>query len=72
MRAGMRHAASYKPLLLLNMTRELHELVSVEAGRRTLKPASDRWLVVIQLTRLFVACWSLHAGAMKMRRPDRW
>jgi hypothetical protein len=35
------------PLLLLNMTRELLELISGEAGRRAPRLAGDRWLVVI-------------------------
>jgi hypothetical protein len=40
---GFVHNSNSDPLLLLNMTRELLELISVGAGR----PAGDRWLVVI-------------------------
>jgi hypothetical protein len=44
---GFVHNSDSDPLLLLNMTRELLELISVEAGRRATKLAGDRWLVVI-------------------------
>ena len=44
---GFVHNSDTDPLLLLNMTRELLELISAEAGRRTMGPAGDRWLVVI-------------------------
>jgi len=44
---GFVHNSDSDPLLLLNMTRELLELISAEAGRRTMGPAGDRWLVVI-------------------------
>jgi hypothetical protein len=40
---GFVHNPESDPLLLLNMTGELLELISAEAGRR----AADRWLVVI-------------------------
>lgn len=43
---GFVHNSDTDPLLLLNMTHELLELIS-EAGRRTTKLAGDRWLVVI-------------------------
>ena len=41
------HNSDSDPLLLLNITRELRERISAEAGRRAPKPAGDRWLVVI-------------------------
>ena len=44
---GFVHNPDSDPLLLLNMTRELLELISAEAGTRAPKPAGDRWLVVI-------------------------
>jgi hypothetical protein len=44
---GFVHNSDSDPLLLLNMTRELLELVSAEAGRRAPSLAGDRWLVVI-------------------------
>lgn len=44
---GFVHNSDSDPLLLLNMTRELLELISTEAGRRAPKLAGDRWLVVI-------------------------
>lgn len=48
---GFVHNSDSDPLLLLNMTRELLELVRPEAGRRAPKLAprlsDDRWLVVI-------------------------
>jgi hypothetical protein len=43
---GFVHNADTDPLLLLNMTRELLELFSAEAGRRPTKRAGERWLVV--------------------------
>jgi hypothetical protein len=44
---GFVHNSDSDPLLLLNMTRELLELISAEAGRRAPRRAGDRWLVVI-------------------------
>jgi hypothetical protein len=44
---GFVHNSDSDPLLLLNMTRELLELISAEAGRRAPRLAGDRWLVVI-------------------------
>jgi hypothetical protein len=44
---GFVHNSDSDPLLLLNMTRELLELISAEARRRAPRPAGDRWLVVI-------------------------
>jgi hypothetical protein len=44
---GFVHNSDSDPLLLLNMTLELLELISAEAGRRATRPAGDRWLVVI-------------------------
>jgi hypothetical protein len=44
---GFVHNSDSDALLLLNMTRELLELISAEAGRRAPKLAADRWLVVI-------------------------
>ena len=44
---GFVHNSDSDPLLLLNMTRELLELISADAGRRPTRPAGDRWLVVI-------------------------
>ena len=44
---GVVHNSDSDPLLLLNMTRELLELVSAGAGRRATGFAGDRWLVVI-------------------------
>ncbi len=40
------HNSDSDPLLLLDMTRELLELIRTEAGRRPPKLAVDRWLVV--------------------------
>jgi len=45
---GFVHNADSDPLPLLNMTRELLELISAEAGRRAPGLAGDRWLVVIR------------------------
>jgi len=39
------HNSDSDPLLLLNMTRELLELISAEAGLRVTRLAGDRWLV---------------------------
>jgi hypothetical protein len=44
---GFVHNADSEPLLLFNMTRELLDLISAEAGRRAPRFAGDRWLVVI-------------------------
>ena len=44
---GFVHNSDSDPLLLLNMTRELLELISAEAGGRAPRLAGDRWLVVI-------------------------
>ena len=44
---GFVHNSDSDPLLLLNMTCELLELISAEAGRRATRLAGDRWLVVI-------------------------
>jgi hypothetical protein len=44
---GFVHNSNSDPLLLLDMTSELLELMSAEAGRRTPKFAGNRWLVVI-------------------------
>jgi hypothetical protein len=44
---GFVHNSDSDPLLLLNMTHELLELISAEAGRRAPRLAGDRWLVVI-------------------------
>src|ERR1700733_12213892 len=44
---GFVHNPDSDPLLLLNMTRELLELTGAEAGRRALRLAGDRWLVLI-------------------------
>ena len=44
---GFVHNADSDPLLLLDMSRELLELVSTEAGRRATKREGDRWLVVM-------------------------
>jgi hypothetical protein len=44
---GFVHNADSDPLLLLNMTAELLELIGAEAGRRAPRLAGERWLVVI-------------------------
>ena len=44
---GFVHNSDSDPLLLLNMTHELLELISTEAGRRATGLAGDRWLVAI-------------------------
>jgi hypothetical protein len=44
---GFVHNPDSDPLLLLNMTRELLELISAQAGKRAPKLSGDRWLVVI-------------------------
>jgi hypothetical protein len=44
---GFVHNSDSDPLLLLNMTGELLELIGAEAGRRTPRLAGERWLVVI-------------------------
>ncbi len=44
---GFVHNSDSDPLLLLNMTGELLELISAEAVRRAPRLAADRWLVVI-------------------------
>jgi hypothetical protein len=44
---GFVHNSDSDPLLLLNMTSELLELISTEAGRLSPRLAGNRWLVVI-------------------------
>jgi hypothetical protein len=44
---GFVHNSDSDPLLLLNVTRELLELISAEAGGRAPRRAGDRWMVVI-------------------------
>lgn len=44
---GFVHNPESDPLLLFNMTRELLELISAEAGRRATTLAGERWLVAI-------------------------
>jgi hypothetical protein len=44
---GFVHDPDSDPLLLLNMTRELLELLAAEAGRRAPRPADDRWLMIM-------------------------
>ncbi len=44
---GFVHSSDSDSLLLLNMTCELLELISAEAGRRAPGLGGDRWLVVI-------------------------
>ena len=44
---GFVHNSDSDPLLLFDMTRDLLELVSTEAGRRVPRLAGDRWLAVI-------------------------
>jgi len=44
---GFVHNSDSDPLQLLNMTRELVELISAVAGRPAPRLAGDRWLVVI-------------------------
>jgi hypothetical protein len=44
---GFVHNPDSDPLLLLNITSELLELISVEAGKQAPGLAGDRWLVVI-------------------------
>jgi hypothetical protein len=50
---GLVHNADSDPLLLLNVTRELLELINAgEAGRPVPALAGDRWLVVISAGRI--------------------
>lgn len=44
---GFVHNPDTDPLLLFNVTRELLELVSAEAGRQSSRPAGGRWLAGI-------------------------
>jgi hypothetical protein len=44
---GFVHNSDSDPLLLLNMTGELLELISAQAGRRAPRSAGERWHVVI-------------------------
>src|SRR5579872_143112 len=44
---GFVHNSDSDPLLLLNMTGELFDLASAEAGRQPPNFSGDRWLVVI-------------------------
>ncbi len=44
---GFVHNSDSDPLRLLNMTRDLLQIISAEVGRRATRLACDRWLVVI-------------------------
>jgi hypothetical protein len=44
---GFVHNADSDPVLLLDMTRELLQLMSGEAGGRAVRSSGDRWLVLI-------------------------
>jgi hypothetical protein len=44
---GFVHNSDSDPLLLLNMTREVLEVITADAARRGPRLAGDRWLVVI-------------------------
>jgi hypothetical protein len=44
---GFVHNADSDPLLLLNMTSELHERIGGADGRPTTRPAGNRWLVLM-------------------------
>jgi hypothetical protein len=46
---GFVHNSDSDPLLILNMTRELLERISAEAGMRATRLAGDRWLVLISV-----------------------
>jgi hypothetical protein len=49
---GFVHNSDSDPVLLLNMTRELLELVNDEIDKRSPRLAGDRWLVVINTGRI--------------------
>lgn len=44
---GFVHNPDSDPLLLLNMTSELLELISTDVGSRAMRLADDRWLILI-------------------------
>jgi hypothetical protein len=44
---GFVHNPDADPLLLLNMTSELLDVISAGAGRRAMRHAGDRWLVLM-------------------------
>src|SRR5438876_8909863 len=64
---GFVHNSDSDPLLLLNMTRELLELISAEAGRRAQRLAGDRWLVVISAAGL--SCLEAYRYIYSQLRP---
>lgn len=66
---GFVHNPDTDPLLLLNMTRELLELISAEAGRRARRPAGDRWLVVIGAEG--TSCFEVYRYIFAAARGDR-
>jgi hypothetical protein len=49
---GFVHNPDSDPLLLLNMTRELLDVISARAGRRAMRHAGDRWLVLISASHI--------------------
>ena len=64
---GFVHNFESDPLPLLNMTRELLELIGAQAGRRALKLADDRWLVVISAGRvLFLEAYRCIYSQLRM------
>src|SRR6266566_5170697 len=64
---GFVHNSDSDPLLLLNMTAELLELISAEAGRRAPQLAGDRWLVVISAAGL--SCLEAYRYIYSQLRP---
>ena len=64
---GFVHNSDSDPLLLLNMTGELLELISAEGGRRAPQLAGDRWLVVISAAGL--SCLEAYRYIYSQLRP---
>lgn len=55
---GFVHTSDSDPLLLLEMTRELLQGMSVAAARRAEKPTGERWLVL--LSPRGISCWDAY------------
>jgi hypothetical protein len=55
---GFVHNPDLDPLLLFNMTRELLELITAQAGRQPPRLVGDRWLVVISVRE--ISCFAAY------------
>ena len=63
---GFVHNPDSDPLLLLDMTREMIELISAEASRRATRFAGERWLVLISAERHWLEAYRNICSQLRM------